>query len=287
MPDNNQNKIAQLERSLKQLQDQYSKLKLDYEKHQHDHSYGTATLRKSIKLDKDQWLQVGYAGFGSDKNAGGQYQSAMSVGPDDPRTGFVTKANLAQIDILYSPTSFAGLMGRYGVLVSANESTSLSISSAGNTVTIAGYNFATNELAGAAINIYNSSGTMIANNLIASNTSTVITITGTWGATASGCTFDIYKPMYSGSAQYIWQRYYAQEGTDGGMRFGMGLTAGGKNGLLYMDSAGDLYWRDKGGASIKLNVTVDVSSFITASEAENIAQGVMDTHESTYDHSSL
>ena len=56
-----------------------------------------------------------------------------------------------------------------------------------------------------------------------------------------------------GSAQTIFQRFYTQEGTAGGIRFGVGATAGGQNGLLYSDATGDLYWRDKAGTSVKLN----------------------------------
>jgi len=276
MPNNTQNQITQLERSLKQLQDRYSKLEKDLQKHQHDGIDGTNVLRKSITLDKDQYLQVGYAGMGSSLKTG-QYQYGMSIGQDDQRTGFVNKANLAEVDILYTPTSFGALIGRYGIVVTAMENTALSISAAGNTVTISGYNFTTNELAGAIINIYNSSGTMIANNLISSNTSTVITVTGTWGATASDCTFDIYKPLYSGAAQYVWQRYYTQEGTDGGVRFGMGVTAGGKNGLLYMDSVGDIYWRNKAGVAAKLSLPAGITDVIQILDGDTVT-----THTLTF-----
>ena len=305
-PEQLQNKILELESKIQ-------KLEANYAKHQHDSLDGTNTLRKSLKLDRDQYMQVGLGFIGADINKDGQYQFAFSTGADDARTGFVNKADLAQLDILYlahpeSPAlPFSGLIGRFGIVVTSFESTSLSISSAGSTVTIDGYNFVADELEGALINIYNSSGDIIAVKTISSNTSTVVTIDGTWGATASGCKFDIYKPMYSGSSQYIWQRYYTQEGTDGGIRFGVGPTNSGskQNGLLYMDAAGDLYWRNKAGTSTKIVRTdveitalaqavvdthennYDHGSFIDDNEADSIAQDIMDTHESTYDHSSL
>lgn len=243
------NKIFELESKIKTLE-------ANYAKHQHDGIDGTNKLKKGFRLDKGEFVEVGYLGLASQINEGGQYQAAMAIGPEDARVGFVNKANIAQTDILYSPLAtppFATLVGRFGIIVTPMESTSLSISSAGNTVTIAGYNFVTNELADALINIYNSSGDLVSCRTIASNTSTVVTIDGTWGATESGCIFEIYRPLYSGSSQYIWQRYYTQEGVDGGIRFGVGITNGGDNGLLYSDATGDLYWRDKNGDSLKLN----------------------------------
>ena len=250
------NKILELESKIQ-------KLEANYAKHQHDSLDGTNQLRKSIKLDQDQYLQVGLGGHGTGEilNLGAtneQIQYAISVGKDDGRSGFVNKADVMQMNFLHQPrnTSLQSFLTMVRTpVVSPLESTSISTSSGGTTVTIAGYNFVTNELAGALIDIYNSSGTLIETRTIASNTATVITITGTWGASTSGGTFFIYAPVFMGSADYIFQRFYTQEGTTGGIRFGVGATAGAQNqnGLLYMDSAGDLFWRDKAGTPVKLN----------------------------------
>jgi hypothetical protein len=245
-------KILDLESKLKTLETNYAK-------HQHDGIDGTNQLRKSIKLDQDQYLQVGLgsqatgpiSGLGS---ASEQLQYAISLGKDDGRTGFVNKADILQMDFLHQPnTATSFISSRRTPVVTALEGTSISTTSGGSTTTIAGFNFETNELAGALINIYNSSGTFVESRVIASNTATVITITGTWSASTSSATFDIYLPVYLGTAEFIWQRFYTQEGTAGGIRFGVGPTAGGQNGLLYSDAIGDLYWRDKNGDSLKLN----------------------------------
>lgn len=255
-----QNKIIQLEKSLKQLEDKYLVLEKILQKHQHDGIDGTNQLRKNIKLDNDQWVQVGLGsqatapirGLGT---AAEQLQYAISLGKDDGRTGFVNKADILQLDFLHQPnTALSFISSRRTPVVTSLEGTSISTTASGNTTTIDGFNFITNELAGGLINIYNSSGTFIESRVIDSNTSTVITITGTWSASTSSATFDIYKPTYLGTAEYVWQRFYAQEGTAGGIRFGVGPTTGGQNGLLYMDSAGDLFWRDKAGAVLQLNV---------------------------------
>jgi len=122
-----------------------------------------------------------------------------------------------------------------------------------STITIPGYNFATNSLAGAIINIFDSSRTFVESAIIASNTSTVVTITGTWGSTITNGYYQIAQPVYLGSADTPWQRSYVMEDTTGGLRFGIGATANGQNGLLYMNATGDLYWRNKSGTSTKLN----------------------------------
>jgi hypothetical protein len=251
----------QLQRKIQELENKLQTLEVNYAKHQHDSLDGTNTLRKNIKLDQDQYLQVGLGGQGTGSiNNNGlaneQIQYALSVGKDDGRSGFVAKADVLQMDFLHQPkTALSFITARRTPLISPVGSTSLSVTSGGNTVTIDGYNFITDELAGGIIDIYNSSGTLIESRIIASNTATAITITGTWGASTSSATFQIYRPVYNGSADYIWQRYYTQEGTAGGIRFGMGVTAGAlnQNGLLYMDATGDLYWRNKSGTAVKLN----------------------------------
>lgn len=246
------NKITQLEQDLE-------KFKYEYSKHQHCDIDGTNSLRKSINLDLDQSAKVGFGEFGtlpiiSPGTSGEQIGFAISLSKDTTK-GFVNKLNGFQLNFLHKPNnpdSFIVAFG--GILVNSLDGTSLTTTAGGSTVTIDGFNFTTNELAGETINIYNSSGTFIESKIIASNTSTVITISGTWGASTSSGTFLVYKPSYLGSAENIFQRVYVNEGTGGGVRFGIGTTGGGTTGLLYMDSTGDLYWRDKAGTAIKLNV---------------------------------
>jgi len=249
-----------LQRRITELENKLNTLEANYSKHQHDSLDGTNQLRKSIKLDQDQYLQVGLGGQGTGAMVDNglsseQLQYAISLGKDDGRTGFVKKADILQMDLLHQPrTATSFITARRTPLVSSLGGTSITTTSGGNTVTITGYNFTTNELAGGLINIYNSGRTLVESRVIASNTSTVVTITGTWGASTSGGSFDIYRPVYSGAAGTIWQRLYVQEGNAGGVRFGMGVTGGAQNqnGLLYMDAAGDLYWRDKAGTESKV-----------------------------------
>ena len=243
------------------LEQELAKLKKDYSEHQHDNFDGTKILTKDIKIDKENYLSIGYAEHGCAPilnigDANEQIQYSMEVSKDN-RRGFSNKTpEIAQLNILHQPNNTSKqsfITGVRGPVVTPNPSQTISTTAGGNTVTISGFGFATNELAGCSINIINSSGALVETRTIASNTSTVITITGTWSATTTNGTFEIHVPLFFGSAEYVWQRFYTQEGTGGGIRFGEGPTAGGQNGLLYMDSTGDLYWRNKGGTATKLN----------------------------------
>jgi hypothetical protein len=244
------NKISKLENDL-------NSLKSLFYRHQHDGVDGTNTLRKKLILDQDQFLTIGTSQQGTitGGTAGTEtYNYILGVGTETQSSGFVNKSPNLQILVQHTPnTTQSFFQGQRSPLVTSVQGTSISTTLGGTTVTIDGFNFSTNELAGALINIINSSGTLIETQTIASNTSTVVTISGTWSATTSNATFVIFIPVYLGSANYPWQRDYVQEGTAGGVRFGVGPTAGGQNGLLYMDTTGDLYWRNKGGASTKLN----------------------------------
>lgn len=248
---------------INQLKQELNKFKYEYSKHQHSDVDGTNSLRKSFNLDNDQFANIGLGSLASypvTNPGASNEQLGFGVSLTKDRTnGFKNKLDTLQLNFFYKPNAGTGFINAYtGTVVSSLAGTSITTSAGGNTVTINGYNFDTNELAGHLINIVNSSGTLIETQTIASNTSTVITISGTWSSSTSGGTFSIYNPVYLGSAETTWQRFYTQEGEGGGIRFGVGKTwesgdPTGQNGLLYMDSAGDLYWRTKAGVSVKLN----------------------------------
>jgi hypothetical protein len=135
------------------------------------------------------------------------------------------------------------------------------ITSGGTTMSQTKFSWATDELAGAYVIVYDSANTATVSPPaefdvyeIASNTATTLTITGgTWTFTDASANFTVFMPVYLGSANFPFRRLYTMEGTGSGIRFGVGDTAGGQNGLLYMDATGDLYWRPKTGAAVKLN----------------------------------
>ncbi len=253
MDKNNDNRIAQLEEKLKTLERKFAV-------HQHNNVDGTNILRKNIMLDKDQWISVGAMQQLGDQSITGvvsdQYVYAMSVGSDQLTTGFTNKSSNLQLNFIHYPnnSSLQSFITAFRKPLATNfNGTVVATTIGGTTVTINGFNFTTNELTGALIDIFNNSGTLVETQTIASNTATVITISATWLASTTNAFFRIYVPVFCGEAGTIWQRFYTQEGTGGGIRFGVGTTAGGQNGLLYSDATGDLYWRNKAGVSTKLN----------------------------------
>jgi hypothetical protein len=257
-----ENRIVQLEQKLKTLESKYAV-------HQHNDTDGTNHLRKNIVLDADQSIAIGPSQqITSTQNRGQSSELnayVASVGPDSVTSGFVNKSKNMQMEWIHAPNT-AGtsrFRGYASPLVTAVESTSLSTTAGGSTVTIAGFNFTTNELAGAFIAIVDgSTGVIIEQQVITSNTSTVVTITSTWINSSSNAKFLIYRPLGLGDQVVNFRILYVGEndlpsGTAAGIRFGGGLTstsAGGQNGFLYMDAAGDLYWRPKATAvAVKLN----------------------------------
>lgn len=229
--------------------------------HEHNIVDGTKILTKNIRLENGQFIDVGYGSQASGEvlNIGAtneQLSYAIALSKQNTTQGFTNKLDALQLNFLHQPNNTSKqsfITALRTPLVTSFVGTSISTTAGGSTVTIDGFNFTTNELAGALISIYTSAGALVETQTIASNTATVITISGTWLSSTSSGKFLVYSPVFLGSADMIWQRFYAQEGTSGGIRIGPGVTNGGQNGLLYMDAAGDLYWRNKGGTSVKLN----------------------------------
>lgn len=256
------NKIAKLEQQVAELISKLDVLKRDYSIHQHSDFDGTKTLTKSISVDKGEHIRNGLSDSMTQPvtfigTTAEQIVHSMSVGLNT-KNGLFNKDDCLQINYIHQPnnTSKQSFITAFRKpLVSSLPNQTVATTSGGNTITINGFNFGTNELAGALISIYNSSSSLVETRVISSNTSNVITISGTWGASTSNALFLVYVPVFLGSADTIWQRFYAQEGINGGVRFGMGVTGGAlnQNGLLYMDATGDLYWRNKSGTSTKLN----------------------------------
>lgn len=272
-PEEIKNKIDELERLVKKLvsdlEEEKEKVKntayvLDH--HNHTGDDGTKILEHQLNLKPEQPIKMGYGGMLSGTNASQsialgstseQIQMSFVSGKDMGGAFGTTTGNL-QFNLLHQPLNASNqsfITAFRPPIFAPIPGSTISVTAAGNTVTINGYNFVTNSLAGAQINIFSSAGALIETQTIASNTATVITISGTWGATTSGGTFVIFQPVFFGSADTPYQRFYTMEGTGGGIRFGVGVTAGSQNqnGLLYMDATGDLYWRNKSGTSTKLN----------------------------------
>lgn len=153
------------------------------------------------------------------------------------------------------------------------ETSGITATSGSSTITDPTQNWTTDELAGAYLNIYDSSGTYQYTRQIASNTTTVITIDGTFPSTVSNVKYFVYMPIYLGSADYPWRQGYfgGQDVSSGGsggqrrvLRFGYGTSSGsdvisiffgtGSPESVVTANVGSIYLRTDGGASTVLYI---------------------------------
>lgn len=140
--------------------------------------------------------------------------------------------------------------------------------SAGSTVTVRDYTFTKDQLAGAWIVITNPADSSdFEGYQITSNTESIITISGaSFGFDGEPGSYIVFVPVYHGAANYPWRRLYTLDGSGGGIRFGLGATAGGQNGLLYMDAVqnGGLAWRNKAGSTAAIYSGTGAPAFSAA-----------------------
>lgn len=235
--------------------------------HGHQGDDGSARIDKNIHLLPQKFLTAGKAQFTDVTTGEGSSVEVnkliMAVGPEPP-TFLPTSLN-TELNLEHQPNGINSFY--YGFRPPLYTNTG-SVTSAGTTLTDAKWNWDTNELAGAYINIANSAGTHQFTRQIASNTSTVITIDGTWPSTVTGGVYVVFMPIFFGSAQFPWRQLYSlgDDVSSGGtgaqrraLRMGFGTTAGADVISLYFGTGspesvitaniGSIYLRTDGGAS--------------------------------------
>lgn len=253
--------VEQLEKELTELKQAFESFKQnEYATHQHANTDGTNYLRKNIVLDADQTYVVGTVKLGSETGFnptnGSQYFAILATGPQMQETTTNQFPNM-QLVMRHFPdedSRFSTLYSDSNPIVVSFANTSVTTVAGGSTVTITGYDFATDSLVNAYINIYNASGVIVETQRIVSNTSTVITINGTWLYSTAGGFFEIYSTVFLGSYLRMWQQLTVNVDSDGGIRFGPGLFAAGQSGALYMSpSDGNLYYTTPAGVTTQVN----------------------------------
>lgn len=265
--------LETLQKQVDDLTALVGQFKKDYSIHQHNNVDGTNNLRKTITLDQDQVFVTGSLMIGSSQgfNAvnGRNYFGVTAVGPQMQQTTTNQFPNY-QLVIRHFPDDTDRLSILYGAsnpIVVSFQSTSLTTTNGGNTVTIVGYNFPVNSLINAWINIYNSSGVMVEAHKILSNTATVITIEDTWLHTTSNAFFEIYASSYLGDFMHLWKQLYLEMGADnGGIRFGPGLFSGGQQSALYVDPSDGSLWYQYPSPGLAFNISgaiVNLSAGVT------------------------
>jgi microcystin-dependent protein len=183
--------------------------------------------------------------------------SGISVGKDKI-SGNTSSTNNAQYTLTHYPNDVTGYTTFFSsirppIYQSSDSGTLFAITNGGSTLVDGRFVWTTDELAGCIINLISSAGAFVESKRIASNTADTITITGTWASATGSYMYFAFRPVYLGYSAYPWRKFFVEEGSTQGIRFGIGVSGDGSNGALYMDATGDLYWSDKSATVTKLN----------------------------------
>ncbi len=120
--------------------------------------------------------------------------------------------------------------------------------------------WATDELVGCWVQAFDSTNALRDSKQVSANTTSSLTISGTWNFTDSNGWYILYKPVYLGAAAYPWRRVFAGED----IRLGFGPSNGNtvtfiKTGTgspenVVTAGPGSIYLRNDGGAGTSLYV---------------------------------
>lgn len=151
----------------------------------------------------------------------------------------------------------------YGFRAPSASSTTGRITNAGSVLTDVNKSFAVNELAGAILNVYSDANSGAGESyLIASNTATTITISGTFAGSTGEYSYSVIRTIYFGSAQFPWRRLYTQDD----IRFGIGASSGTNSSTVFIKQGngspegsitanpGSLYLRKDGSTGTSLYI---------------------------------
>lgn len=251
------NQIRELETKLEETQNKLSELKHLFETHEHSGRDGSQPIREASKFMPGESVVLGNSAWYQETHPMNNLNHLMAfvTGRDRLGAGASDKSDNTQLVVEYQENTNGGL--NYSFFYSTRpplyiNSSPVSVSAGSNQITDTTKSWAINELAGASIMIFKDLA-FIETKKIVSNTQNTMTLDTAFSQSSNNVIYATYVPTFLGSANTPWRRVFTEEGTDGGVRFGVGPTNQGQNGHLYMDSAGDLYWRNKSGSSTKLN----------------------------------
>ena len=232
--------------------------------HRHTKNDGTQSIDGDLELKSTSLISIGdKAGMGyftiNEDLASQQDSYLIGLGtvPGDATQSYAIKGVQYQYTDSPNDGSFNSFFYAYRApMVTGSAGT---VTTGGTTLTDSIRSFDTNILAGCTIHVQDISTGGTEAYTIASNTATTITITGgTW--TADGAViYQVYRPVFLGSANIPWRRLYTNE-----IRFGAGASAGtqvrwikfgaGSPEGSITASPGSLYMRTDGGAGTSLYV---------------------------------
>lgn len=234
-------------------------LRKELNAHSHLGADGTSEIRRTVTIPAGEGFVVGNAALEDASNQTNKV-GALVVGPSTT-PGTVLNSPNSQVELTHGGTGLSDaaanlsfFRGLRPPLYSFNDG---QITSGESVMTQSKFTFSDDELVGSFptyLSVYNpDSATDFDSFRITANDSKTITIDGTFAFSGNKIGWIIFKPVFLGSADFPWQRAYVMEGSEGGLRFGPGATAGGQNAILYIDSSsGFLIFRDQGGNTYQL-----------------------------------
>lgn len=290
MTNNNEELLQRIEKLENELSET-KKENLDFSKtfreHQHSKKDDSSRIREgNISLKNGGYFTT----CGNEIGGGAVFLgiNQKSEGVSINEASIVTGEGIYKYDTLYSTgeafgeSPFASVIllkqklssGQYSddaFLYAFNDAylitpTSLNISSGSTTISYNTFNFGNKNLSGYVL-------TLKINGIdygfiITSNTSNSITFTPAINVSGTITHIFIYKPVYLGSTFGTFKRLLVQEG----VRFGLGMTGNGQNGLLYMNSSGNLVFRNPlgtenmlGGGTLNCQVFTSSGTFTVPS----------------------
>lgn len=186
--------------------------------------------------------------------------AGLSLESEDIKFSDFDRLNLSQLRLIHVPQDtgqppLAFLNAQRTPLVSSKGS----VTNVGSTLTDSSASYKTNVLTGCILVLY-SGGVISEAYRIASNTSTVITISGNWVSATGTYDYYVFGPVFLGSAESPWRRLFVGDeirlayGASAGtqvrwIRWGNGSPEG-----VVAASVGSLFLRFDGGAGTTLYV---------------------------------
>ena len=273
-----EDKINELTKKHEELLNKFNNLTFEYLNHKHTNVDGTQKV-EGIEYPRMSFAKFGDSAITSYSASNGAQDTTMYLGTGRDAANFKnssvdTELQLQNVGSTDLTTKNSFLFGvRTPIL--GNQT---SVTSGGSTLTDTSFNWETDSLAGAWVNILDTNNILIESKQIASNTSSVITIHGTWGASTTGF-YTVTMPVYLGSANYPWRQVYSVGENVAGsgasvkrrfFRIGHGATSGvNVIGMFYGQGTpegsvtaniGSVYFRTDGGATTTLYVKTSGTS---------------------------
>lgn len=237
--------------SLRELQQSVDQFKQEYHTHQHDDADGTVRLNTTAQKIANVGELVAYGNGGvvqldvPDRVTGKDQQNMIMIAGKDLSVEAVDSTagkglESAVLAFANIPRPTGGEQGESllaGYAKPQYVNFGKSVTSGGSTLVDDYFEWKTNELAGALINIYDEDANHIVTRQIASNTDDTITIDGTFPSSVSNCQYETFVPSVLGAPNIRWKQLFLS-GTEVAtyaqrLAIGMGFAGGGAIGIYF------------------------------------------------------